>query len=65
VHEERDATNADDDPSSWFAAASLGDRRRVVAGLVDHVSVSRGRRGRRFDPETKVGLAWRPTAMGE
>lgn len=49
------------DPSGWFAEAADAERRQVIAALVHHVTVSRGRRGCRFDPDVRMQVTWRAT----
>ena len=49
---------ADLEPWRWFLEAEGDDRRDVVEALVDHVTVSRGRRGCRFDPASRLSVAW-------
>jgi hypothetical protein len=51
-------SSPDEHPADWFARAGLAERRRVLAALVQHVSVTRGRRGRRFDARARVQVSW-------
>lgn len=48
----------------WFLEAETLDRRDVIETLVACVTVSRGRRGARFDPDARLSITWQEGVLG-